>query len=123
MGRHNTMGIFTADRKATALQVAYALIEHLIGGAVVDGKLHTNTVNFQVANHTVFRYSEGFVIAGYLGIVYQRIFGFVKSLVIGVGSIKDSGIFLRIQVIQNGFVICDSAALGLTVPEVTEDRV
>ena len=51
MGRHNAVRVFTANRQAAAFQMSDAFVQHLTGGAVINGQLHTDAVDLQIADH------------------------------------------------------------------------
>ena len=51
VSRNDRMGALAAHRQAGALQVACSDLQHAIAGAVVDGQLHTDLFNGDVAHN------------------------------------------------------------------------
>ena len=64
MGRNDRVGAAAAHRQAGALQVACGDLQHAIAGAVVDGQLHTDLFNGDVAHNAGAGHIQRGVVAG-----------------------------------------------------------
>ena len=79
MAGQNSMGIFAAYGKGAPFQVAYALLEHRIGGPVINGQMRLDFGYVDIAHHAVIRDAKDFVI------VFQRI---LRELLAELSAVK-----------------------------------
>ena len=64
VSRNDRVGAAAAHRQAGALQVACGNLQHAIAGAVVDGQLHTDLFNGDVAHNAGAGHIQRDVVAG-----------------------------------------------------------